>query len=332
MSQTRGIIALTGATGFIGRHVLGRLLARGEVVRVLARDPARLPPLPDDAARRLHVVRGALEDEVALARLVAGARVVVHLAGVVKAPDAATFMRGNALASGRLAACAARAGVARFVHVSSLAARAPTLSTYARSKHESECILRDFADRFSLVMIRPPAVYGPGDEATFALVDQLSRAHAFIPGRREARFSLVHASDLARAVARLAFSDVQGVFELDDGHAGGYDWPRLAAIASRVLGREVRLHLLPRPLVTGAGMLADVMARLSGRAFMLGREKVNELYHDDWVARAPLLQRHLDWTPRLQFAEGFLDTLRHWCRAGRLPQSRLPAQGADREA
>ena len=92
-----------------------------------------------------------------------------------------------------------------------------------------------------------------------------------------------------------------------------------------MLNRPVRLHCLPRPLVAAAGAAAEALAGLTGRAFMLSRGKVNELYHHDWVARSPKVQERLDWTPALQFAQGFLDTLRYWCARGRLPAWRLAA-------
>ena len=330
-------VALTGATGFVGAHTLRALLRHGARVRVLARDPARLEetlaPLPRQWRARVAIVPGALatsppdaENHKAERRLLDGADAVVHVAGLVKAPDEATFMRINADAAEHLARLTATAGTQRFVHVSSLAARAPHLSAYARSKRAGEeAVLHVLGPR--AVAVRPPAVYGPGDEATFGLIDQLSRRHAFIPGHAAMRVSLVHVRDLADALARLALDKAAGageVLDIDDGRPNGYSWADIAREASRALRRPVSLHLLPRPLVRAAATAADLLSRLTGRPFMLSREKVNELYHDDWVAAAPKVSDRLDWTARLQFAEGFIDTLDYWCRRGRLPERRLP--------
>ncbi len=322
MPQHAKTIALTGATGFVGGHLLRRLLERGHTVRALARQPQRLR----EAAKtgRLEIVAGDLRDASALDSLLAGADALVHVAGLVKARQRREFFEVNAEATERLMLEAARRGVPRVVHVSSLAAREPALSSYARSKRAGEeAALTALGGQ--VVVVRPPAVYGPGDEATLGLIDQLSRRRGLVPGRRDMRFSLLHVRDLAEALMRLATSEVAGgeVLEIDDGRDGGYSWDDLAAVAAAALKRPVRLHCLPRPLVAAAGTAAEALAGVLGRAFMLNREKVNELYHHDWVARSPKVQERLDWTPALQFAQGFPDTLQYWCAQGRLPARRL---------
>ena len=316
-------IALTGATGFVGGHVLRRLLELGHTVRALARQPDRLRAV--ESVGRLQIIGGDVRDKAALERLLEGTDALVHVAGLVKARRRKEFFAVNAEATERLMLEAARRGITRVVHVSSLAAREPALSSYARSKRAGEEAALAALGR-QVVVVRPPAVYGPGDEATLGLIDQLSRRRGLVPGHKRMRFSLVHVHDLADALARLASSDVAGgeVLEIDDGREGGYSWDDLAAEAARALNRPVRLHCLPHPVVALAGAAAEGLARLTGQAFMLNREKVNELYHPDWVARSPKVQERLDWTPALQFAEGFLDTLRYWCARGRLPARRLP--------
>ncbi len=317
------ILALTGATGFVGSHVLHAALNAGWHVRALARDPARLPEHPT-----LQPMRGDLEDANALARLVVGADTVLHVAGLVAAARRADFHRINAEAAGRLAEAAARAGARRFVHVSSLAAREPHLSPYAASKRASEDAVRDaFAGSTgSIAILRPPAVYGPGDRATLGLFDQLSRSVALLPGRRDMRVSLVHVRDLASALLHLAASnDADGeVLEVDDGTREGYTWEEMARIAGEVLGRPVKVILLPRVLVRLAGHGADLVSALTGRAFMLSAAKTRELYHPDWTVRPPTLAERTDWTPRIRFAEGFRETLQWYCERGWLPRARLP--------
>ncbi len=338
----RGMVALTGGTGFIGRHAIRALLEQGWWVRVLARDENRLRRALQSVGvdinaccTKLDFVIGDMEDEAVLARLLEGADAALHIAGLVKAPRTEDFLRVNARAAERLARLADATGVRRFVHVSSLAAREPHLSTYARSKRAGEeAVLSTLGQR--AVAVRPPAVYGPADEATFGLIDQLSRRVGFVPGRADMRVSLIHVRDMADALAALVEDARAGggeVLEVDDGKPGGYTWEDMRQAAEEALRRRVRLCLLPRPLVSGAAHVADGLAGLLGRAFMLSREKVNELYHHDWVARPPRVQERTGWTPAVQFAEGFLDTLGWWCRQGRLPRNRLPGTaGATRQA
>ncbi len=317
------ILALTGATGFVGSHVLRAALDAGWRVRALAREPARLPVHP-----ALEPLKGRLEDDDVLSRLVTGADAVLHVAGLVAAARRADFHRINTEAAGRLAEMAARAGIRRFVHVSSLAAREPQLSPYAASKRASEDAVRNaFAGTDgSLAILRPPAVYGPGDRATLGLFDQLSRPLALLPGRSDMRVSLVHVRDLASALLHLAATeDADGeVLEVDDGTPEGYTWEEMARIAGNILGRPVKMILLPRALVRLAGHGADLISAVTGHAFMLSAAKTRELYHPDWTVRPPTLAERTDWTPRIRFAEGFRETLQWYCEQGWLPRSRLP--------
>jgi len=329
-STEKSLLALTGATGFVGAHVLRAALEAGWRVRALARAPARLPALPG-----LEAVPGHLEDEAALERLMEGASTAIHLAGLVAAARREDFHRINAEGARATARAARQAGVPRFVHVSSLAAREPRLSPYAASKRASEeMVAAALADApgAGFVILRPPAVYGPGDRATLGLVDQLSRRRALLPGRPDMRLSLIHVSDLAGALLHLAAgTQAEGeTLEMDDGRPGGYTWPELAEEAGRALGREVRLTLLPRPLVRLAAAGADAASRLTGRAFMLSAAKVNELYHPDWLARPPRMQERTAWRPRIGFAEGFRATLQWYCEQGWLPAGRLPRKGEGR--
>ena len=329
MNGGRGIIALTGASGFVGGHALRALLDEGWRVHVLVRDPQRFSP-PAEARGRVEVIAGVLEDAAAAERLLSGAGALLHVAGIVRARHDDAFFRINAEAAARLAEAAKRAGVARMVLVSSLAARAPHLSAYAASKRRAEEMVRAAladGDAPALTIVRPPAVYGPGDRATLSLFDQLTRPLALLPGHGRQRLSLVHAADLGRALATLARTPTEhgAILEIDDGRTGGYSWAELADLAARTTGRRARIVHLPRSAVTGAGHLARLAGRLSGRDFILSPGKARELYHDDWVARSPRVEEHADWTARLQFAEGFRDTLAWYVREGWLPARRLPA-------
>ena len=143
-------VALTGATGFLGGYVLRRALEAGHSVRALTRKPQ----LAQDG---IEWIAGSLDDTISLATLCDGADAVIHVAGVVNG-DAATFDTGNRL--GTVQMLAAATGM-RFVHVSSLAAREPQLSNYGASKRAAEDAV--VASALDWRIVRPPAIYGPGD-------------------------------------------------------------------------------------------------------------------------------------------------------------------------
>ena len=180
-------VALTGATGFVGRHVLAALEGRGCKLRLLARRA-----LPEPTPENMTVVIGNLDDENAVANLVEGADTVLHLAGAISAPGRHQFFAINEEGTRRLAARAQQAGVKRFVHMSSLAAREPRLSDYAASKRAAEDVLSAVSAAMPVAIIRAPAVYGPGDKATLPLIQQLTSRYALIPSSATSRFSLVY--------------------------------------------------------------------------------------------------------------------------------------------
>lgn len=306
------LVALTGATGFLGRHVARRLRARGFRVRVLVRRDD-----PDLDALGVELVRGDLANEAALEALVAGAGTVVHGAGLVRASRPAEFEAANARGTARLAEAARRrAAGARFVLISSLAAREPTVSPYARSKHRAEEELARRAGELRPLVLRPPALYGPGDRATLPILAQLARGFLVAPRAPANRFSLLFVDDLAELVAELVAEPhaFAGPIEPDDGTPGGYSWRDLAERAGERTGRRVRLVELPKSVLRAAALVAELGARPWGKAPPLDRGKVAELFHPDW--RAADDGRLWRGRQRTTFAEGFERTLAWYRREG----------------
>lgn len=311
-----GTVAVTGATGFIGGHVVRRLADAGWRVRVLAR---RLPVHPETADLTLDIVIGSLDDEQSLAELVRGADAVVHCAGLVKASDPGAFHRVNAAGTVRLVAAAAAARPApRFLLVSSLAAREPAISDYALSKRAGEEAVEG-ARSLSSVILRPPAVYGPGDRELLPLFRCAARGLGLLLGPEGNRLSLVHVGDLAGAVAAALAADVGppgSILEIDDGRPGGYSWHDLVALAGVAVGRRVRPIPVPAAALRLAGAAASLAARFTGRPPMLGPGKIREIRHPDWVCRDGGLRGSLPWRPTLTAERGFALTVEWYRRNG----------------
>jgi nucleoside-diphosphate-sugar epimerase len=301
-------VAVTGASGFIGRALVRRLSRSGFRVRALCRRPE--PGLGDGG---VDVVLGTLEDPDSLERLLGGAEVVVHAAGAVRARSRREFDAVNRGGTANLvAALASGTGPQRLILLSSLAAREPALSAYARSKRMAEqevevCRSR----RRDFCILRPPAVYGPGDRATLEIFRQLVRRRLLVPAPSDARFSLLFVEDLVGLVERLLEIPRWGgvTFEPDDGRPGGYAWHDLAAIAGRSVGGPVRTLFLPGPSVWLAAGLGEALGALRGQPPTFGFGKLRELRHRDWVCRPVEFVALDEWTSRTQFEDGFACTL-----------------------
>lgn len=305
----KGVLALTGATGFIGARVLPHLVAAGWRVRALYRPHRHTPaPLP-------HVdwIPGDLADAAALAILAAGADAVVHLAGAVRGARRADFYRINAEGTRNLVQAAARTSTCRrFLLLSSLAARAPQLSDYAGSKRAAEQMLQADAGALQWAALRPPAVYGPGDRELRGLFRIMAHGWAPTPGHAYGHFSLLYVDDLAAAITRWLAGDADPAtcFELDDGHPGGYDWNAVTTVAGNVLrnGGHVRQVPIPLGVLRAAAALNLVRAHLGGPAPMLTPGKLCELTYPDWVCDSAPFRRATGWHAEFGLARGLAAT------------------------
>lgn len=300
------LIALTGATGFIGATLLSRLTGAGWRVRALCRQ--RRGRIPESIAG-VEWVHGDLRDSRALEALVAGTYAVVHCAGTVRGARRSDFDSVNAEGAGRIATAAAGLAPApRFLLMSSLAARMPELSYYAASKWRGENAVKAAAKDLLWTILRPPAVYGPGDRELAPLFRCIARGFAPVPAHASGRFSLIHVDDLASAVLRWLAADAGygRIFELDDGRPGGYDWDAVLTLAGRALGRAspVQRVPIPVPLLRLAAWANLGAATLLRYAPMLTPGKVREITHPDWLCDSHDFADATGWRPAIGLESG----------------------------
>jgi len=309
-----GVVAVTGATGFIGQHLTATLAASGIRQRLLVR---RLPALPAvQSAGSIELVVGDLGEPAALRRLVAGTDAVIHLAGAIKAAHRAAFFQHNEQGvRDLLSAVAAAEAQTRVLLISSLAARAPHLSDYAASKRAGEDCLSAAAPAPGWIALRAPAVYGPGDRETLPFFRSVKLGWAPVPGDGCGRLSLIHVADLCAVItATVLRPPADGVYEVDDGTVGGYNMREMAAVAAGVFGRRVRTIGVPRALMTGVAGMQQMLARTTGRPAILSAGKVREIFHRDWVVTDHRLAQALDFRPRFDLRDGFADTILWYSR------------------
>jgi nucleoside-diphosphate-sugar epimerase len=314
MSEARPLVALTGASGFIGRRLVPQLVADGWRVRLLLR---RDPVLPEWRGIQPQIVAGGLGDAVALRQLVGGADAVVHLAGLIKAARRREFHAVNHQGSVALAAAVlAAAPAAKFLHVSTIAAREPALSDYACSKRAGEdAVLERLGMRATV--LRPPAVYGPGDRESLLFFQMGSRHWVPLAGRPEARAAMIHVDDfISLLVAQLREPPRGAVLAAADERPAGYSWREIFHAAALAVGNPgARLFQAPRALLHSIALAGDI-ARAFGKANMLNHQKLRELRHVDWSVSAAEWARPAGWQPRYPLTEGFGQTVAWYRRAG----------------
>jgi len=295
-------LAITGGTGFVGSHLIDLALAAGHDVKALTRrdQPSR---------ERVQWVAGSLEDRDSLRELVTGADAIIHAAGVITAPDAAAFDRGNVAGTLAMLAAATAGGVHRFVHVSSLAAREPKLSLYGGSKARSEDLVRSSGLEWSIV--RPPAVYGPGDKETLELFRMAKLGLMLMPPH--GRVSLIHAADLGRLLLALAGPEAPSgmLIESDDGRPGGWSHRQFARVLGRAVGTKPAI-------VSAPGLFLKLAARADqlfrGPKAKLTVDRAAYFSHRNWVVDAKLGAPPQLWKPQIPTEEGLRQTA-DWYRA-----------------
>ena len=272
-------------------------------MRALVRSPAKAGPL---AASGVELVSGSLDDTEALRDFVSGCDIVVHGAGAVRGNSQDDFDRTNVTGTqALLGALDAQDQKARLVHLSSIVAREPQLSYYSQSKHRGEGVVTS-RDDLDWVVIRPPAVYGPGDVEMLPLFKTLYRGIALIPGSPDARTSLIHVDDLVAAIIDCMRSDKAShhIFELHDGTAGGYSWRDIAAVGEALWSKRVRLWQIPPWLLDLVARTNSALAGITGATPMLTPPKLRELRHPDWVADNAPITAATGWQPETELRKG----------------------------
>ncbi|WP_404371051.1 NAD-dependent epimerase/dehydratase family protein [Sphingomonas sp. MMS24-J45] len=297
-------LAITGGTGFVGKRAIDLALAAGHSVRALTRRPQ--PPRDS-----VTWIEGALDTPQPLDQLVAGANAVLHIAGVVNAPDRAGFAAGNIAGTQAVLDATRSAGVRCFVHVSSLAAREPLLSSYGWSKREAEQVVE--ASALDWVIVRPPGIYGPGDLEMRDVFRMARLGIALLPP--PARGSWIEVGDIAALLLALATAESpRAIYEADDGRPNGWSHAELAREIGIAVGRGVLPLSLPKPLLS---LAARADRTLRGKGAKLTPDRVGYLCHPDWTidpAKRP--PSHL-WQPRIATPEGLAATAA-WYRANGL--------------
>jgi len=321
-------VLVTGSNGFIGRRFLLHPSLAGEKLRVFLRpgSPRR------EMAAGVEEVRGGFDDSLALGRAVRGADRIIHLAEVTKAVDEAGFDGGNVLPVQNLLAAVREHNpkLKRFVLVSSLAAAGPAsegalgvaesdaphpVSAYGRSKLRGEEAALGFAGDIPLSIVRPPAVYGPGDRDVLQVFQMLSKGFLVSAGNsRRQRFSMIHVDDLIRGIMMAARSDIAAGRLYNITSSQPWSWDDVVAAARPALGfRRVFRVSLPAPVVMLLGALVGGAAFVAGKASILNRDKAVELLQDYWVSSPRRAAEELGFTSEITPEAGVSGTI-VWAR------------------
>jgi dihydroflavonol-4-reductase len=319
-------VAVTGATGFIGRHVITRLAAGGIAVRAIVRRRLSAPAsiFPPDVV----IVPAPLETD-ALVDAFRGIDTVVHLAGVVSTVREDQYTKVN-VGGTRAVAAAARAVQARLVHVSSLAAAGPApptrprsegdppapITPYGRSKLESEHVVAGIAG-LKWIVLRPGVVYGPGDRALLPLFRFAKAGVLPLVGRRDAAYTFIHVDDVTRTIEAAIAADIdqETIFV---GSAVSVTALELLERVRAAAGTRAIILPVPRSLTRLVALAGDLAGVLRGRPAVLNSRRYRELYAEGFTCRVDRLRERLGVVAKIGLTEGLAQTAAWYKQHGKL--------------
>jgi nucleoside-diphosphate-sugar epimerase len=313
-------LLMTGATGFVGSHVIEISPGYKFQLRALVRKPA-------DAARLqeagIETVQGSLEDAGALREAMQGVTAVLHLAAATKARTPAEYQRANVAGTQAVieAILATEPRPTRLVYLSSLAAAGPPvngrpvtrddkprpLTTYGRTKLAGEKVCEVAADRIQVAILRAPAVYGPRDRDVFEFFRLANLGVVPLPTAATGRLQMIHVRDLARALLLAATSSAaRGVYHVAE--ARSYEWEEMARMVGKALGKQVRVPRIPTPVISAAAAVSETISGLMGKSTIFNREKADELTVPGWLCETELARRDFGFETHIPLQEGFNET------------------------
>lgn len=321
--MTGDTVAVTGATGFVGRNLVRHLAERGFAVRALVR--------PGRTLEGVDVVSGDLESEEALKALVDGARFAFHLGGRVTARDEEEFDRANVGGTTKLVEAAEAAGIERLIHVSSLAVTGPSLrgvpvdekagpapvTAYGRSKLKGEAVVR--SSRAPWVIARPSAVYGPHDRAFLDLFRSVARLGvAPVIGDGGQELSMIHVEDLCQGLLRLAMTPRCAGAVYHVAHPEVVSQMDLAKAVAAALRRPLRTVRVPTPIFRAYAAGVGAVSRWTGKETFIASWKVPEYLAAAWTCRTESLQAATGFVAARGLIEGVEATARWYASEGLL--------------
>lgn len=317
-------LLVTGATGFIGKHLVPRLLREGFDVRCLARTSSRRPAIFEND---VEWITGDLSDTAALQAACRNIDLVIHLAGAVKAGRGEDFFKINTKGSENLLNAVDNG--TRFIFISSQAAVGPgknltpltekaipnPVSAYGRSKLLAEQLFVRSRRSIDYTIIRPAIVYGPEDRESltiFRIAGYHLNPHI---GFQKSYVNIVHIADLVELIVLCIHNNQANreIFHVNDGRDGGYTYNELIQTAAGYLDSWTVPLYIPKIILKTAAFLSSLIAGMRGRASMLNSDKYKELTARGWLLSSQKAREILGYRPQYDIDSGFKMTI-NWYR------------------
>ncbi|MEW6126293.1 MAG: NAD-dependent epimerase/dehydratase family protein [Acidobacteriota bacterium] len=319
-------ILVTGATGFVGSHLVERLIECGKQVRCLVRKSSNLRYLTHP---QIELVYGGLDGSTNWEEAFADVGMVYHVAGLTFARRPQDYFIVNHQGTEAIVSATLlhREQIKKFVHVSSLAAVGPgvkdrpvdedttpaPITAYGRSKLMGEEVVLAAADLLPVTIVRPPAVYGPRDYAIYEMFKAIARGFSPSIGKYDKQISLVHVFDLADGIILAGESDNANgrVYFISSEEIYSYD--ALVEMIAKIFNRKVRSLAIPKSLAYSVAAVAEVASAITRKAPVMNRDKVTDFSQENWGCSIARAKKELGYEQQIPIEEGLRRTI-DWYR------------------
>ena len=312
---------MTGGTGFIGSHTVEQLIAEGFRVRCLIRPHQTnlrwLQDLPVD------LIKCDLFNSASILKSIDDTEYIIHIAGITKAKRQSEFFTGNVTTTNNLLSAANQLKhLKKFCYISSLTAAGPSptgiplnetvnchpITAYAKSKLEAERICKQYSEKLPIVVIRPPAVFGPRDIDTLEIFKWVNLGLKPVLGSSAKTLSLVYAPDLAKGIIRATFD------ERTSGETYNIADPKIFTFSSIIDNLAAFIHkrtiqvYLPKGVVYSMAGITQVMSFFGKRPAILNIEKARDLLQKHWVCDPRKIYEHIGFQTPTSIYDGMNKT------------------------
>ena len=313
---------VTGGTGFIGSHLVDRLLAKedyGEIRCLVREDPKWLK------GKNVRIYKGDLFDMETLAMISREVTHVYHVAGLTRSKKWDDFLRSNVLATENLVNICSKndSTLQRILVTSSLAAvgkgdgnlateSSPLkpVSMYGRSKAMMEMRLQSWYKRAPITIVRPPSVYGPRERDIYTFFQAVNKGLCPVVGNPDHKeLSLVYVADLVDGMIRAAESSISLAQTYFLGSTEVYAWREIKDLSAKILGRKARMVRVPGAAVQTVGYLSEWISALSGQYPPLNAEKAREIRFAAKACSSELARKEIGYAPQMTLKDGFKKTI-----------------------
>jgi len=314
---------VTGSTGFVGSHLVEKLLQKNYKVRCLVRPETKLEYV---SGLPVEFANGNYSDLKSLKLAVADVDYVYHVGGVTKSKTRAGYFDANYKSTANLlqAIIEANPNLKKFVYVSSQTATGPgegetavdeetpchPITNYGKSKREAEKECLAAKDKLPITIVRPPAVYGPRDKDIFEFFNTANKHLIAMSGFGRKTISLIHVQDLVDGIILAAENtDAAGkIYFIANEEI--YDWDEVANVTKRILNKwALRIHI-PHFLIYTIAVISEIIAGIQGKAALINIEKARDMVQKNWTCSVEKATHELGYRSKLTVESGIENTIK----------------------